>query len=38
MKVFKNSHNITISVQIGLLVLLKNNIVYILKLQIQKIS
>lgn len=32
MTIYKNSYNITISVQIELAVILKNNLVYILKL------
>ena len=32
----KSSYNVTISVQIGLVVVLKNNLVYILKLPIKK--
>lgn len=34
--IYKNSYNVTINVEIGLVVGLKNNLVYIAKLQIKK--
>ena len=35
-KIYKNSYNVRMSVQIGLVIVLENEIVHILKLQIKK--